>query len=271
MSKINIWADIFNEWDYNGDDLFYAPLKSVIESAEQLLDTISSIQPGQSAVLTISEDITLEEGKSMEIPSGVTIVLNLAGNKIINEVSSDAAIKNNGNLTINDGVIVNNSTANQGSDAIKNEGGTLIINGGTYGSDTNRGAAVRNNAGTVIINGGTFATIDCGLNQGWAYVFIANGPDAVITINNATSDCGPNGMFAANDGVINVNGGTYRMGDFNKPTYYMAYAENGIVNLNKGTFDWTQGSGKTSIYVDKEGTGAINIAEGVTIKETFKE
>lgn len=51
MSKINIWADIFNEWDYNGDDLFYAPLKSVIESAEQLLDTISSIQPGQSAVL----------------------------------------------------------------------------------------------------------------------------------------------------------------------------------------------------------------------------
>ena len=24
MSKINIWADIFNEWDYNGDDLFYA-------------------------------------------------------------------------------------------------------------------------------------------------------------------------------------------------------------------------------------------------------
>lgn len=103
MSKINIWADIFNERDYNGDDLFYAPLKSVIESAEQLLDTISSIQPGQSAVLTISEDITLEEGKSMEIPSGVTIVLNLAGNKIINEVSSDAAIKNNGNLTINDG------------------------------------------------------------------------------------------------------------------------------------------------------------------------
>ena len=72
---------------------------------------------------------------------------------------------------------------------MRNDGGTLIIESGTYGSDNNRGAAVRNNGGTVTINGGTFATIDRGIDKdSYAYVFINTAADAVMTINNATSD-----------------------------------------------------------------------------------
>ena len=46
------------------------------------------------------------------------------------------------------------------------------------------------------------------------------------------------------------------------------YVENGTINLNKGTFNWTQGAGNKSTYID--GSGSINIANGVEIKETFK-
>ena len=268
MDKINIWADIFNEWDYNGDDLYNANVRKTVKNMEEFLELISNIEPGKRVIIDVDTDITLDSGTPLQFESNTSVVLNLGENSIINPVNGDAAIKNYGNLVLKGGVIKNGSVESQGSDAIKNESGTLVIDGCEVGSDTNRGAAVRCNAGKVIINNGQFETIDRGLNQGWAYVFIANGPSAEIVINNAVSNCDPNGMFCANDGVVTVNGGIYRMGNFNKPTYYMAYVESGTVNLNKGTFNWTQGAGNKSTYID--GSGSINIANGVEIKETFK-
>lgn len=268
MDKINIWSDFFNEWDYDGDKLYDVVLKETVNTTEDFINLISSIKPGKRTIINVETDVMLSNNTSLEFKNGTSVVLNLGKHEIINPVNGDAAIKNYGNLTIKGGKIKNNSIESQGSDAIKNEGGILIIDDSEVGSDNNRGAAVRCNDGKVIINNGSFKTIDRGLNNGWAYVFISNGPSAEITINGGVSNCDPNGMFSANEGVINVNGGIYRMGNFNKSTYYMAYVVNGIVNLNKGTFNWTQGAGRTSTYID--GSGSINIANGVKIKETFK-
>ncbi len=102
-------------------------------------------------------------------------------------------------------------------------------------------------------------------------MFINNADDATMIINNAQSDCDPNGMFAANAGTLTVNGGTYRMGNPDKPTYNLFYAENGIINVNGGNFTWTHGmSANVYQYLDKNGSGGINIASGVTINATYK-
>lgn len=225
------------------------------------------LEKGENVLL--QDDITLTEGTSLVVPATGNCILDLNGHTLANAVKAGPALLNQGTLTLLGGTIVNNNQEEQGADAVRNDGGTLIIESGTYGSDNNRGAAVRNNGGTVTINGGTFATIDRGLDKGYDYVFINNAADAVMTINNATSDCDPNGMFAANAGTITVNGGSYTMGDPNKPTYYLFYAEQGTINVNAGTYNWTHGT-SANVYQCIDGSGTINIADGVTINATYK-
>lgn len=235
-----------------------------VTTADEL---VSAMQNGGQ--FKLQNDITLTDGASLTIPQGKDVRLDLNGHTLANAVKAGPALLNQGTLTLLGGTIVNNNQEEQGADAVRNDGGTLTIMSGTYGSDNNRGAAVRNNGGTVTIDGGTFATIDRGLNKGYAYVFINNAADAVMTINNATSDCDPNGMFAANAGTITVNGGSYTMGDPNKPTYYLFYAEQGTININAGTYNWTHGT-SANVYQYIDGNGTINIADGVTINATYK-
>lgn len=254
--------------DQNFDNLDYNIFldEQPVATADELVSAV--VAGGQ---YKLQNDITLTDGTSLSIPQGKDVRLDLNGHTLTNSVSGNAALINRGTLTLLGGAVVNGNQDAQGSDALRNEGGTLTIMSGNYGSDQNRGAAVRNNGGTVTIDGGTFASIDRGLNKGWAYVFINNADDATMIINNAQSDCDPNGMFAANAGTLTVNGGTYRMGNPDKPTYYLFYAENGIINVTGGNFTWTHGkSANVYQYLDKNGSGAINIASGVTINATYK-
>jgi hypothetical protein len=142
----------------------------------------------------------------------------------------------------------------------------MIIENGTFGSKEQRGAAVENK-GNLVINGGTFSSLEKGKDNsnGWAYVFINRGEDnPLMTINNANVNGNVHGVFCAESGVINVNGGMYTMGDENLSTYYMCYVIDGTINLNGGTFNWTRGSiVNTPIY--KDGNGEINVNEGANI------
>ena len=130
----------------------------------------NALNSGQ--VVTLTEDYSLPEGSGgVAVLSGKTSVLNLNGKKFSNEnrlEENKAALQVHGDLTINgDGEVYCKGGADNNA-IIVEQGGHLVINGGTYnvGANTNSG---KSNAtifvmgpdkygrnGSVEINGGVF-------------------------------------------------------------------------------------------------------------------
>lgn len=130
----------------------------------------NALNSGQ--VVTLTEDYSLPEGSGgVAVLSGKTSVLNLNGKKFSNKngyKENKAALQVHGDLTINgDGEVYCEGGANNNA-IIVEQGGHLVINGGTYnvGANTNSG---KSNAtifvmgpdkygrnGSVEINGGVF-------------------------------------------------------------------------------------------------------------------
>lgn len=126
----------------------------------------------KGTTVTLSEDYSVaDESKGVTLDVGVTSVLNLNGKKFSNEnglIDNKAALQVHGDLTINgDGEVYCEGGADNNA-IIVEQGGHLVINGGTYnvGANTNSG---KSNAtifvmgpdkygrnGSVEINGGVF-------------------------------------------------------------------------------------------------------------------
>lgn len=148
------------------DSAFKGDLQSDLQS-----DYVeNALNSGQ--VVTLTEDYSLPEGSGgVAVLSGKTSVLNLNGKKFSNEnglKENKAALQVHGDLTINgDGEVYCKGGADNNA-IIVEQGGHLVINGGTYnvGANTNSG---KSNAtifvmgpdkygrnGSVEINGGVF-------------------------------------------------------------------------------------------------------------------
>lgn len=148
------------------DSAFKGDLQSDLQS-----DYVeNALNSGQ--VVTLTEDYSLPEGSGgVAVLSGKTSVLNLNGKKFSNEndyTENKAALQVHGDLTINgDGEVYCKGGADNNA-IIVEQGGHLVINGGTYnvGANTNSG---KSNAtifvmgpdkygrnGSVEINGGVF-------------------------------------------------------------------------------------------------------------------
>ncbi|MBQ2855774.1 MAG: hypothetical protein IJE78_01420 [Bacteroidaceae bacterium] len=243
----------------------------------------------QGGKVELFSDVTFEDGESLVIPEGVTVELELNGYTFNNPVEGAAAIINKGTLIIKGNGSINNgkqALGVDGCDVIENHG-SLTIEGGNYGTDGKSARAIYNVGGDVVINAGTFASIDSykNIQNGKtynAYVFVTEGGS--ITINDATVECNPKGIFTcSNNGTITVNGGKYIMtgapegttdSDLNSYqwSYYMVYLRpiaddksdtNNTVYLNGGTFEWIQSRpdrANTAIYGDGIVSDAWNTA-----------
>lgn len=141
------------------------------QSGDIAYDAVSScLQAGQTVTLT-EDYFVADESKGVTLDVGVTSVLNLNGKKFSNENGlgdNKAALQVHGDLTINgDGEVYCEGGADNNA-IIVEQGGRLVINGGTYnvGANTNSG---KSNAtifvmgpdkygrnGSVEINGGVF-------------------------------------------------------------------------------------------------------------------
>ena len=174
-------------------------------------DLISAIAAGETAIM-LEDNIALT--KALEIPAGTELALNLNGKKISGafDKNSSAVLTNKGTLTIVGGTI-ENTTVN-GNAAIYNEG-TLTLNDGAkivgapiadgsypdyalnnYGKLTvntgssitsDRGALYMNNGSDVVINGGNIAVTDAlGSRALTAHVIYAYGSNSKLTINDGT-------------------------------------------------------------------------------------
>lgn len=157
LLTINQDFNIVLDPNFKGGDQTYDAVKANLEAGKEV---------------TLSEDyFVADKSKGVTLDVGVTSVLNLNGKKFSNEnrlEENKAALQVHGDLTINgDGEVYCEGGANNNA-IIVEQGGHLVINGGTYnvGANTNSG---KSNAtifvmgpdkygknGSVEINGGVF-------------------------------------------------------------------------------------------------------------------
>lgn len=221
------------------------------------------------------EDLEFDNYGTLIIPENVEVVLNMNGRKLINSVDRGPAIRNNGKLTIIDGIFDNlagdNGVATQ---TVILNSGELIIEGGTFGSNNTFGNAIENRAdGNVTINGGTFTASSRKVNpDGKPYTYVFTHRSAgTMTINNATVNTEANGVFAITytngytTGELIVNGGTYQLnGAADCLSHYMVYCTHGTATLNGGDFTWYKGASYAKpIYI--EGSAVVNVEPACNI------
>lgn len=226
---------------------------------EALTAALSAGSNGGTANIQLLADIEGTADAGIQIPAGVTVVIDLNGHALVGKNASSFVV-NYGNLTINDstaaegdhgvgtGRIYTTDTDDQGRHAVVNYG-TLVINGGIFGdkntdqtdaNDVQRGNAVRN-YGVATINGGAFTCCDNYTNGGYAYA-IANGNEdydnAAMTINYATVYGSINGLIAADGGTLTVKDGSYTLGDGTETNLWrVVYTSgNGVVNIDGGNY-----------------------------------
>ncbi len=124
----------------------------------------NALNSGQ--VVTLTEDYSLPEGSGgVAVPSGKTSVLNLNGKKFENrngDKNNKAALQVRGMLTINgDGDVICEGGADNNAVLVE-DGGHLIINGGTYyvekdANGKSNSTIYARKACTIEINGGAFS------------------------------------------------------------------------------------------------------------------
>lgn len=124
----------------------------------------NALNSGQ--VVTLTEDYSLPEGSGgVAVPSGKTSVLNLNGKKFENrngDKNNKAALQVRGMLTINgDGDVICEGGADNNAVLVE-DGGHLIINGGTYyvekdAKGKSNSTIYARKACTIEINGGVFS------------------------------------------------------------------------------------------------------------------
>lgn len=202
--------------------------------------------------LVLDSDVT----RSITIPAGVTVDVDLNGSTLTNTNGSHT-ITNNGTLTVTDSSdekdgAVDNTT--HGKAALYNAvGATAILNGGTFERSTEAGVDSGNNGGNsyyTIQNQGTM-TVNDGVsveNNGKFSSAFANGwlkgttapfvsgdsgerVTANLTINGGTFKGGLNTIKNDDLGVLTINGGLFTN-----------YAQNAFMNahiavVNDGVFD----------------------------------
>lgn len=172
---------------------FNVKIDSEFKGDDRIYDAVSSsLEKG--ATVTLSNDYSVAaKSTGVCIAQGVTSELNLNGKKFANEngaTANKAALQVHGNLTINgngevycEGGAVNNAI-------IVEQGGHLVINGGTY--NVGKASSEKSNAtiyvegpdiygrsGSVEIYGGTFKA-EAGTDDGTTQ-YVLNQKDAITT------------------------------------------------------------------------------------------
>lgn len=212
----------------------------------------NALNSGQ--VVTLTEDYSLPEGSGgVAVLSGKTSVLNLNGKKFSNEnglKENKAALQVHGDLTINgDGEVYCKGGADNNA-IIVEQGGHLVINGGTYnvGANTNSG---KSNA-TIFVMGpdkyGRNGSVE--INGG---VFMAEADtDGTLFVLNQSDDI--------TDNCFSVKGGTFV--GFNPAS----------VNEAHGTITSFVAEGYKSVETTYEGKQAWEVkpVEPVGTQEDFK-
>lgn len=139
-----------------------------------LRDAFDAAPAGVESTVTLVSDVQNLATRDIAIVrDNQSITLDMAGHSIT--VAPDFAgrpIQNFGTLTVTGNGVIDSSQASRGFGAIRNDGGSLTIQNGTFkGNVYGDGSAVRNAANAELtINGGYFAATSAVYNNGTAHI-----------------------------------------------------------------------------------------------------
>lgn len=258
--------------------------------------------------VTLSEDYSVaDESKGVTLDVGVTSVLNLNGKKFSNEnrlEENKAALQVHGDLTINgDGEVYCEGGADNNA-IIVEQGGHLVINGGTYnvGANTNSG---KSNAtifvmgpdkygrnGSVEINGGVFMakagsgsdatpfvlnqhddiTVNCFSVKGGT--FVGFNPASVNEANGAITSFVADGYKSVETTyngkpawkVVDASVSVADQAEFEKTLSDLSGTDDVIIKLGTGNFEF-----KKSGYAGNITLKGAGIGKTVVTSNTFYE
>ena len=237
------------------NDLRFGYSKTEVKDTDDFKDAIANGDNIELAVGT--QTITVAESKkysnngksataAMMVKKGEAVSIDLGGATLATESSSTYGLFVAGSVEITNGTIssrgiyltpgsslvlgagvIIEATGTDGGAAIKNYGGSVIINGGTYkaneakslGEITNdtvksQPQIIDNRGGYVEINGGTFES------DSMAYAI--NNDGGILIINNCTLTAARGGINVHN-GTTVINGGTFTT-NFDSSAYALYYS-----------------------------------------------
>lgn len=259
--KLTFKASAIQKAPFDDPVLAYKMADPTVVTTPDAFKTV--IQSGGAAIL--EADISIDE--LLTIPEDKEVVLDLNGKKITSSMTTQerpivnngtlvitgngtidtteaggfGAIRNYGNLTIENGTFKGDGLAG-GSAVDTQSGATTVINGGTYYAC----AAVMNRAGgTVIINDGDFEGVSNAnesYSQGnWSYAIRNYG---TMTINGGTVHGSMNGGIANDSGTLIINDGYFCVESTgtSAQTFYVVARSDGTVTINGGTFEQKNGT-----------------------------
>lgn len=122
--------------------------KGEIISVEDLQETIAHLKEGDTAIVTLTKDVTVTNDTKMVIPTGANVTLDFSG-KHIEYIPDGILFRVNGSLTIKG----NGTFKGDGYVASANEGGKIVVENGKYENDV---TCFQANGGQVFIHGGEY-------------------------------------------------------------------------------------------------------------------
>ncbi len=201
-------------------------------------------------LMVAEEDVVMMDlgGKAIE-SSDASVAIVVEGELVLKNgsvVSRGITVLPGGKLTIEEGVTIT-VNADDGGACIRNLGGIVVINGGTFNAlngdeteDIVYEPGCIYNIGKLIINGGTFNS------ESSCYAIISEGQSIEI---NAATVIASRGAVAIGGGKAVINGGTFTSAGANSGhALYFAGSEHSTLVINGGTYNGSiDAIGKTGV------------------------
>lgn len=222
---------------------------------------------GRPAAMVIAADevVSIDLGGNTLSATSNNVAIVVEGELVLTNgtvASRGITVVAGGKLTIEEGVTVEASAAD-GGQAIRNIGGVVTINGGTFNAlngDTptnpDKEPGCIYNSGYMVINGGTFKS------QSGSYAVIASGGTTII--NGGTFEASRGAVSATGQAYLEINGGTFtsNLKESAYALYYACDTLNATLKITGGTFN--NAAGGYDAYI--KGGEKIEIATSVLTK-----
>lgn len=233
-----------------------------------IADAATKMPSAIDGVITLTEDVILEE--SYVVETGSTITLDLNGFLLTNVAGSaidTIYVQNGANLKITGDGTITNTTKNYA--ALFNNG-TVVIDGATLSRDSTNGNTyyvILNHGNMTIDSANVFVTGEgvsliangyynyTSTNERLGYVEGVNEKTPTLTINNGTFDGGLNTVKNDDNGILVIYDGTF------KNTQQVSLMNWNIATINGGIFETPTGNDKTNIFVGNYGSDSVDKGE----------
>jgi len=230
---------------------------SVVSSAPTQVE-VATLDELQAALADNSNNLPIVVTASIEIPAGVTAVLDLNGKTITSGYQADSATKHiypldvYGDLTIKD-TVGGGSISGRGI-YVQNGSKLTVESGAVYGIDDNGGSALYQYGGDIVINGGLIEQ-----KADYTYNYAINAGGGTVTVNGGKV-VGKHGALAVSGAAAKLTGGELIC------TGNAGWTDN-VVYVSAGSFTMTGG---TVLHKGQEvkadsGAGVVAANDDVTI------